>query len=238
MLKRLLTGATITLVTSLALAQAAHAGGVVTFEDRAPGPTDGAYATAADAFVDGGLDFAGGQFSFIPPSDVAVTRPFSANGVFMETFLADTDTSLLTVTLDGGGVFDLASLHLGLGGFNSSDLDTVEVTGTQASCGGGPPCTVTADLVVGPRFQLYDVTGFTDLTSVSFGPQTIGADGKGANDTGFLAFDGVSYGTAGSPAPPGVPDPVPEPAAWALTILGLGGVGASLRSRRAAGLAA
>ncbi|HEX4096855.1 MAG TPA: PEPxxWA-CTERM sorting domain-containing protein [Caulobacteraceae bacterium] len=238
MLRRLLTGATLVLAASLGLAQAAQAGGVVTFEDRAPGPADGAYTTAADAFVEGGLDFAGGQFSFIPPSDTAVTRPSSANGVFMETYLADTDTSLLTITLDGGGVFDLASLHLGLGDYNSSVLDTVEVTGTQASCGGGPPCTVTADLVVGPRFQLYDLTGFTDLTSVSFGPQTIGSDGMGAPDTGFLAFDGISYGTGGSPAPPGVPDPVPEPAAWALMILGLGAVGASLRTRRAVGLAA
>jgi hypothetical protein len=232
MLKRYLSRALVGLAASLSLATMAHAG-LVDFEDRAPGPTDGALTSAADSFVDGGLDFTGGQFWFIPPSGTTVTRPLGFQSVFLETSLADTDTSLLGFSLDGGGPFDLNYLHMGLGGFNTGVLDSVLLTGTKANCDpavaiGG--CTVSALLPVGPRFTLFNLSGFTDLSSVSVGPQLTAAGGV---DSGFLAFDNIGFSSAGTgEPPPGVPDPVPEPALWAMMIMGFGGVGAMMRRGR------
>lgn len=56
-------------------------------------------------------------------------------------------------------------------------------------------------------------------------------------DSNFTVVAGYT-GTATLTAFSGDSSAAPEPAAWALTILGLGGAGASLRRRRAGALTA
>ena len=86
--------------------------------------------------------------------------------------------------------------------------------------------------------QAFDVlsTGQVEFRAinnlhVSNGPQTLivsgtsGGNGSYSGTVSFEAAGGTLHGTGG----------VPEPAAWALMIVGFGGVGASLRAHRRAG---
>ena len=187
---------------SLGAAVSANAG-VVTFDGHtAPG-------TFANNYEEGGLHFFGGQSYFIPVG--SASRPTGYRSPFLETALEP-----LVITLPGHGTFELNSVMLGLGEFNTTpDFDTVTVVGHKAdSCLLG--CTVTAELQVYYRFKTFALQGFTDLASVSFGTH---------NDTGYLAFDNIAFNG-------GVPPGVPEPATWGLMIVGFMGVGALLRSTR------
>ena len=215
--KTLLAG--VALAAALGMGAAGEAAAaVVTFDSHTP-PPGADYTTEPNAFDDGGLHFEGGQFYFIPPALVSLPTPQAS--IFMETALEP-----VVISRAGGGVFDLLSIMLGLGEYNSAAaLDRVTVTGTRTgACGGA--CTVSADLQVGYGFTTFDLTGFTGLSSVSFGvQQTPGQGGQYADDTGYLAFDNVRYAVAGAA--------VPEPAGWSMLILGFAGLGALLRRRRA-----
>ena len=203
-----LAGAALAATALLGAAVSANAG-VVTFDGHtAPG-------TFANNYEEGGLHFFGGQSYFIPVG--SVSRPIGYRSPFLETALEP-----LVITMPGHGTFELNSVMLGLGEFNTTpDFDTVTVVGRKAdSCLLG--CTVTAELRVGYRFKTFALQGFSDLASVSFGEH---------NDAGYLAFDNIAFNG-------GVPPGVPEPATWGLMIVGFMGVGALLRStRRKAALA-
>ena len=203
-----LAGTALAAAASLGAAVSANAG-VVTFDGHtAPG-------TFVNDYEESGLHFFGGQSYFVPVG--SVSRPIAYRSPFMETALEP-----LVITLPGGGSFELNSVMLGLGEFNTTpDFDTVTVVGRKAvGCLVG--CSVTADLRVGYRFTTFALQGFTDLASVSFDQH---------NDAGYLAFDNIAFNG-------GVPPGVPEPATWGLMIVGFGCVGAMLRvTRRKAALA-
>jgi len=87
--------------------------------------------------------------------------------------------------------------------------------GAPFNASGGPFADVDfAGLTARSIFGATRLDGFTALTVTNNGAAT----GKPASNTGFV----------------GVPDGivVPEPASWALLILGFGGVGAALRTRK------
>ena len=150
-------------------------------------------------------------------------------------------TDLTGVTADSVA-FNLWYLKIGLGFGNTLGPDMVTISGTSgADC--TTLCNPTMTIAVTSHFQLIALDGFTDLTQVSISQQTIGE--TNVIDSGWLGLDDFSY-TAFDPNgdnPPGerpspVPAGVPEPGAWALIILGFGGVGAAMRRNRRAGLAA
>ncbi len=140
------------------------------------------------------------------------------------------------------GAFNLWYLKIGLGDGNVGGTDTVTIIGVSgADC--VTLCNPTMTIDVTNHFQLITLDGFTDLTKVIISQQLTGAN---TVDTGWLGFDDFSY-TAFDPNgdnPPGErPSPVPaanvpEPSAWALMIVGFGGVGALLRRNRRMGLTA
>jgi hypothetical protein len=238
MLKRFASGAAVALAASLGLSAAAHATTTVTFDDRNIA-TD-SYQTEANSFTEQGLTFGGQQFYLVAAQNQFVTFPTGYNSVFMETALEP-----VSISLAGGGAFDFLSLDLGLGDYNQGLTDTVAVIGTKADCVVTPSddCTVSTVLTVGNTFATYNTLTnpglllFTHLSQIAFGTQQlIGQDFPPAADGGYLAFDNISvaaFVTDGGAA-------VPEPSAWAMMIVGCGGVGALMRrkGRRAAVLTA
>ncbi|THD57231.1 PEP-CTERM sorting domain-containing protein [Phenylobacterium sp.] len=205
-------------LASLALAQAAQAG-TVNFEDRVFADSD-TYQTEANNFTEQGLNFGGLQFYFIPNANPDVTFPTNYSSTFMETAIEPVVMSLV-----GGGAFNLLSLDLGLGQYNQGSSDSVTVSGTKANC--AVACTVSTVLTVTDVFQSFSLSGFTGLSSISVGAQQFSnpsAPFPPQTDSGYLAFDDISYAAVGAPAP--------EPAAWALMIVGLGAAGGLIRGRR------
>jgi hypothetical protein len=221
MFKRAFTAVTVVLA-SLALAQAAQAAqpSIVNFEDRVFSGPD-TYQVEANNFVEQGLSFTGFQFYFIPKDNSAINYPTSYGSTFMETAVEP-----VGMTLAGGGAFDLDSLALGLGNYNDNASDQVTITGIKANC--VTDCTVSQVLTVTEIFQPFTLVGFTGLSSVSVGQQVSnsGAQFPPQADSGYLAFDDITF----------TPDAgaVPEPASWALMIVGFGAAGGLLRSRRRA----
>jgi hypothetical protein len=230
MLKRFASGAAVALAASLGLSAAAHASILVNFEDRHPA----AYDAEANSFSEQGITFGGNEFFIVAANNPDVSFPTGYASNFMETALEP-----VTMSLTGGGAFDFLSVDLGLGDFNDGLSDTVQVIGTKANCTVVNPgdCTVSTTLTVGTSFATYSLAQFTGLSLISFGAQQLISHAFPPQaDGGYLAFDNVSVAavvTDGGAA-------VPEPSAWAMMIVGFGGVGALMRrkGRRAAVLSA
>jgi hypothetical protein len=205
MLKRFLTAATLVLAASLSVVATARAT-VVTFEDQAAFRCD-----ANTTEHDGGLSFAqnpAGPFftCFYSQADPADFRVNISSTVMAVGF---TDT---TITADNGDPFDLKALKLAAGPWTVPG-DTTFVEGFVH--GGG---TVTTTLALNAHFRNY-VLGWQNLDSVFFSrPQ--------AND-GYVAFDSVRYFPVGADT-----GGVPEPAIWAMMLLGFTAAGVMLRRAR------
>lgn len=206
--KTLLAGMALSAVIGLGAADTAQAS-VVTFDSHS------SIEMYPNAFDEGGLHFEGYEAWFFGPGfedgfPTALATPI------METWIEP-----LVITRAGGGVFDLQSLALALGQYNPTTPgfhDTTTVVGQFASGG-----SITAQLSVGYGFQTYALSGFTGLSSVTFGTLSPQTTVDGFVYSGFLAFDDITYAGA----------PVPEPAAWTMMILGFAGLGGLLRRRRA-----
>lgn len=88
----------------------------------------------------------------------------------------------------------------------------------------GAPGVTVARTLDGNTWQkdLHDLSAYSGITSLTLD----------SNDLYGLAYDDFSFDLSGNGG--GTPGGVPEPASWALMILGFGLAGAALRQRRAA----
>ena len=99
----------------------------------------------------------------------------------------------------------------------------------------GGPTVKTLDVSLGgtdltPTPLTFDTTGHSD-TSMGWTLETLKFTGSGTEKLTFASLDGVD-GTAYGPAISDISLAVPEPATWAMMLLGFGGLGAALRMNR------
>jgi hypothetical protein len=240
------------LAAALCVAQSARAD-TATFNDIT---FAGSYGYFQNDLWDAGLHFQDDSFTVMP---VGLNQhPTGQASHFMEagnyqqvepvtishyTGLAPSNDGLWAAGPDyqDGLAFNLWYLKIGLGDGNTGGTDTVTIQGTSAA-GCTIACNPTMIVSVTSHFQLLTLDGFTDLTQVTISQQVTGDN---TIDTGWLGFDDFSYTAFNpdGPNPPGEqPSPVPaanvpEPNAWALMIVGFGGVGALMRRNRRMGLA-
>jgi hypothetical protein len=152
--------------------------------------------------ADGGFESGIGPWSF-----------FAQNGVSHTGFVGNDGTAV-------GGITWNAPVH-------SGDHDWLD-----GSTEGYDGLTQTIATTAG---QKYDITFFLDqrLTQNVSASHFLELSNNGASGVLGNGIDALVYAGNGLPSPvETLPPGVPEPAAWALMILGMGGVGASLRSRR------
>jgi hypothetical protein len=118
----------------------------------------------------------------------------------------------LHVGLTGGGSFVLQSADIGLSFYSDMFYPTHDITATFNLAGGG---TVTQTLTLSHSFQTFNL-GNNLVTSVVF---------SGLGQGAYEAFDNLNFATQASA-------PVPEPATWAMIIVGFGLGGVALRRSR------
>jgi hypothetical protein len=251
MSRHLSIGALSALAAALCVAQAAHAD-IVTFNDI---PFAGSHGMVPNDFYDGGLHFNDEAFAVMPlnldPTPIGQTSnyleagadPLNPQSLVITHYTGQAPGNFDPVTPAGpdyadGAAFNLFYLKIGLGGGNTGLTDMVTITGDTPGCAGDTCPQMT--IAVTDHFQLITLTGFTDLSSVTISQQV---RSDGSKDIGWLGFDDLSYSAYNpdGPNPPSeMPSPVPaanavpEPSAWALMILGFGGVGALMRRQRRA----
>ena len=165
-------------------------------------------------------------------------------------FLSFSNASVVDLTNPGGNLLVNGDFSLGPVGSNTpvgwtyANVYGAEASGVvDAGCGvGGSNCWFDGAV------QAYDAISQTigttvgDTYQISFNLNGGGCDAPclysrlstdgDDTDTGGNGIDVLAYAQAGLP-PPGVP----EPATWALMMIGVGGLGVVLRSRRNAALA-
>lgn len=208
MSKRFLAGMMTALAVGLACASGAAASPVVVvdFDDEVfASPLDSALNTYPNTYVSHGLRFDGFQL-FTHPKENVGALPFAYTSTTLDAAIEP-----VVISRVDGGLFDLLRLDLALGLFNTGSLDSVTITGAGACA---PLCTTTVD-VNDRGFTRFDLTGFTNLSSVTVGvPQF-----QGQADGGYLSFDNTKFA-------------VPEPGVWMMLLGGLLGSGYMLRRAR------
>lgn len=208
----------------------------------------GAYATGAIvlALAVGGAAHAANLVSdgdFTTPSGGATFTTYSAGSSFGPWTVTSGSIDLIggywqnpttpggSVDVDGvqPGAFD-QSIATGTGEYKL----TFDLSGNPD----GPPPTKTLQVTVGSATQTYTYTiGTNTHANMMYDPESLVFHATGPTTLTFTSLDG-----AGSPFGPVVGNvsitAVPEPASWALMLVGLGAMGAALRSPRlrAAGL--
>lgn len=121
-----------------------------------------------------------------------------------------------TSVTQGNGVFGVGFDFVNTGDFYSPDEPLYSALVTF---GDGATQLYSLGQVVDPQTSFFGITSSRQIASIAFGP-----DGQPSN-VGNFEIDNLTIGSAGRA---GV---VPEPAAWALMILGFGLVGTMARRR-------
>jgi hypothetical protein len=190
---------------ALAAATGNASAATITFEDQASGSAFASGGTVVEG--DYTLSTPSGFFEFW--NDLPCSPACSGDGtVALYTIKVDSTFAPFTLARSDHGLFDFLALD-GAPTFRTFGAGNLAVIGLKAD-----NSTVTANLSTPDTggFTSFDLSGFTGLSKVTFSsPKGYGLDNLVV--------------TASSSA-------VPEPAAWALMILGFGGAGAALRRRR------
>jgi PEP-CTERM motif len=136
--------------------------------------------------------------------------------------LASSSGTLIDIAKGGGVTPDGGTInHWGAGSVGSTLF--LETAG-PFSAGGQP-----RNLIVGPGPYTSVNNGFANFDPYIQGTGTFVLNFVGDEGTPVVTGANFSFGTSGVfPAPGGVP----EPATWAMMIIGFGGVGAVIRRRR------
>jgi hypothetical protein len=205
-------------------------------------------ATAAAALLLAGAARADTIFSTLGPGNTYGTGAETILGTNASIFgNPNTDGEF-----DGGGFFtpsqgyEVTQLDLALtilGGTNRFDVSLQDVFGHtlgQWTVSNVPPFNSTTDIVQ----TISGITGVSVAAGFSYeivvapgAADTFGGFNNGVGNQAPAAFDVL--GTPADVLPPTPPPPgVPEPASWALALMGFGAIGAALRTRRARALAA
>lgn len=150
---------------------------------------------------------------FIGPGTAAICPSCTTNGTSRLTAAGDRSGSTARVLMEdlGGAPFDLASFDSATQ--NSTESNIIDVLGTYAAGG-----TISASFAIDGSFDTYSLSGFTGLSSVLFSSR---------NSAGFN-FGGISLDNLSDSAAA-----VSTPGSAALATLGLFGIVAAARRRRA-----
>jgi hypothetical protein len=202
------------------LAGAAPAAAVTTVDLDAARGTNGRTGYVYGPWVEEGYRVAADRCS-TPSGTCFVTTgttlsSLDRTGAALTNFLGSAVTTLSRVD---GGAFRLIGMEMAgnYGNFSGFSPETLGVTFTYTFADGTSATEIRSLRNTAGQRLTVNALAFDDraLTSVSWRP--------GANTSGFLQFDDIRV-VAG----------VPEPASWALMILGFGAVGGALRRRRPA----
>ena len=165
------------------------------------------------------VDDAGGTLAFtVNLFDGLVFRQAPDKNHWSFTFnLGGESATIGSITDNGAGTFTTPS-----GSVNQSPFGTFQYVVDCGSCSKG-----------------YDPASPTQLNFVVTGAGALTVNDLTKNSSGYLFAGDVSntHGDTGNIGAIGFKAGVPEPATWAMMILGMGGVGTVLRSRRRQALA-
>jgi hypothetical protein len=201
------TVAALSAATALAACAGSASATTITFEDQPSGTT---YATGG-TLIEGDYALSMPSGVFYTWNNLPCSPACSGNGtVALYTLKVDSSFAPFTLSRSDQGLFDFSSLDAAPTARTRGPGD-LAVVGLKSD-----NSTVTANLSTPDTggFTSFDLSGFTGLSKVTF-----------SSTRGYALDNLVVAASAVS---------VPEPAGWALMILGFGGVGAALRRRRAA----
>jgi hypothetical protein len=210
-LKTALVAATASI--ALALSGAAHAATVVfdsTFENLPGGPTPGTFTTPATADGWTGGDFAGGDNHGIELQNNVAGAPAADGGaVFVE---LDTDQNSSMSRTIGAGTYQLSFLYSPRPG-NPATSNGIEVflNGVELA----PPGLLA---LAGGATTQWSTISVPTFTAKAGDVLTFSAEGTSDSLGGYV--DNITLSA------------VPEPATWAVMLMGFGGLGVAMRSRR------
>jgi cyclic lactone autoinducer peptide len=140
--------------------------------------------------------------------------------------------------LDAGNTLTFYEGNTQVYQFNAADVKAALVaTGNYGAYAGNPNANYAGNDYGEPfaYFNFYDTTGSFD--KIVFSEVNNGSAGY-ESDNQTVGYKVITYGNGGSKtdvpnaAPDATPNAVPEPATWTMMILGVGAIGAVLRSRR------
>lgn len=141
------------------------------------------------------------QINFLPTGVSGLTSTYGASGLNSGAFMHTFDFTLPDM---GDLTASLVTIALSLGTSGDVNFSGADIDGTAFT------------LSPSGFFE----TGALDIASIASGPHTLTVSGN--------AIGGGSYSGTVNFTPTGV---IPEPATWALMMLGIGGVGAAMRRR-------
>jgi hypothetical protein len=169
-----------------------------------------------------------------PITESGFTYSTGSGSLFTNGFIGDPGQDMEGDIADGGGVLDIVKASPGQFTFSSLDFaayaatlggsQTLDVTGYLGGSAVGVDSFTLANTDTYDPSLNWTLFGASNLAGVGIDDLKISLNaGGGGPYVFFETVDNVTLGGAGG---------VPEPAAWALMIMGFGATGAALRRRR------